>query len=29
MAVVFEEAGYSHFRRIAETPFTIVYAARA
>ena len=29
MAAVFDEAGYSQFRRIAETPFNIVYAARA
>lgn len=29
MAAVFAEAGYSHFRRIAETPFNIVYEARA
>ena len=29
MAAVFDEAGYSHFRRIAETPFNIVYEARA
>jgi 2-polyprenyl-3-methyl-5-hydroxy-6-metoxy-1,4-benzoquinol methylase len=28
MAAVFEEAGYSSFRRIAETPFNIVYEAR-
>jgi 2-polyprenyl-3-methyl-5-hydroxy-6-metoxy-1,4-benzoquinol methylase len=29
MAAVFAEAGYSHFRRISETPFNIVYEARA
>ncbi len=29
MAAVFAEAGYAHFRRIAETPFNIVHAARA
>jgi len=29
MAAVFDEAGYSQFHRIAETPFNIVYAARA
>jgi 2-polyprenyl-3-methyl-5-hydroxy-6-metoxy-1,4-benzoquinol methylase len=29
MATVFGEAGYSHFRRAAETPFNIVYEARA
>lgn len=29
MAAVFEEAGYSRFRRVAETPFNIVYEARA
>ena len=28
MAAVFEEAGYSHFRRVADTPFNIVYEAR-
>jgi SAM-dependent methyltransferase len=28
MAAVFTEAGYSHFRRVAETPFNIVYEAR-
>jgi 2-polyprenyl-3-methyl-5-hydroxy-6-metoxy-1,4-benzoquinol methylase len=28
MAAVFEEAGYSHFRRATETPFNIVYEAR-
>lgn len=28
MAAVFEEAGYSHFRRVAETPFNIIYEAR-
>jgi hypothetical protein len=28
MAAVFGEAGYSHFRRAAETPFNIVYEAR-
>jgi len=28
MATVFGEAGYSHFRRAAETPFNIVYEAR-
>lgn len=28
MAMVFDEAGYSHFRRAAETPFNIVYEAR-
>jgi len=28
MAAVFDEAGYSHFRRAAETPFNIVYEAR-
>jgi 2-polyprenyl-3-methyl-5-hydroxy-6-metoxy-1,4-benzoquinol methylase len=28
MASVFEEAGFSYFRRIAETPFNIVYEAR-
>ena len=29
MRAVFEEAGYGHFRRAAETPFNIVYEARA
>ncbi|MDY7102142.1 MAG: class I SAM-dependent methyltransferase [Actinomycetota bacterium] len=29
MRAVFEEAGYRHFRRAAETPFNIVYEARA
>ncbi len=29
MSAVFDEAGYSHFRRVAETPFNIVYEARA
>jgi hypothetical protein len=29
MAAVFAEAGYTRFRRIAETPFNIVYEARA
>jgi SAM-dependent methyltransferase len=29
MSAVFAEAGYSHFRRVAETPFNIVYEARA
>lgn len=29
MAAVFSEAGYSHFRRVAETPFNIVYEAHA
>ncbi len=29
MSAVFTEAGYSHFRRVAETPFNIVYEARA
>lgn len=28
MAAVFEEAGYSEFRRVAETPFNIVYQAK-
>jgi len=28
MAAVFSEAGYSHFQRVAETPFNIVYEAR-
>jgi len=28
MAAVFEEAGYSYFRRATETPFNIVYEAR-
>ena len=28
-AAVFDEAGYSQFRRVAETPFNIVYEARA
>jgi 2-polyprenyl-3-methyl-5-hydroxy-6-metoxy-1,4-benzoquinol methylase len=28
MRAVFEEAGYSHFRRVTETPFNIVYEAR-
>jgi len=28
MAAVFADAGYSHFRRIAETLFNIVYEAR-
>lgn len=28
MAAVFAEAGYSRFRRVAETPFNIVYEAR-
>ena len=28
MAAVFAEAGYAQFRRIAETPFNIVYEAR-
>ena len=27
MAAVFEEAGYSHFRRAHESPFNIVYEA--
>jgi hypothetical protein len=27
MRAVFEEAGYSRFRRAAETPFNIVYEA--
>jgi len=29
MAAVFEEAGYTQFRRATETPFNIVYEARA
>ena len=29
MSAVFDEAGYSHFRRAAETPFNIIYEARA
>ena len=29
MAAVFEEAGYSQFRRATETPFNIIYEARA
>ncbi|MDH3755010.1 MAG: class I SAM-dependent methyltransferase [Acidimicrobiia bacterium] len=29
MRAVFEEAGYRHFRRASETPFNIVYEARA
>lgn len=29
MQAVFEEAGYSHFRRATETPFNIIYEARA
>jgi 2-polyprenyl-3-methyl-5-hydroxy-6-metoxy-1,4-benzoquinol methylase len=29
MRAVFEEAGYTHFRRVTETPFNIVYEARA
>jgi SAM-dependent methyltransferase len=29
MRAVFEEAGYSHFRRAHESPFNIVYEARA
>ena len=29
MSQVFEEAGYSHFRRAAETPFNLIYEARA
>ena len=29
MAAVFAEAGYSQFRRVSETPFNIVYEARA
>jgi SAM-dependent methyltransferase len=29
MRAVFTEAGYSHFRRVTETPFNIVYEARA
>ena len=29
MSAVFAEAGYSQFRRVAETPFNIVYEARA
>ena len=29
MRAVFEEAGYSHFRRATETPFNIIYEARA
>ncbi|HVN86759.1 MAG TPA: class I SAM-dependent methyltransferase [Candidatus Binatia bacterium] len=29
MRAVFDEAGYSHFRRVTETPFNIVYEARA
>ena len=28
MSAVFDEAGYSQFRRVAETPFNIVYEAR-
>jgi 2-polyprenyl-3-methyl-5-hydroxy-6-metoxy-1,4-benzoquinol methylase len=28
MSSVFDEAGYEHFRRAAETPFNIVYEAR-
>lgn len=28
MKTVFDEAGYTHFRRAAETPFNIVYEAR-
>jgi 2-polyprenyl-3-methyl-5-hydroxy-6-metoxy-1,4-benzoquinol methylase len=28
MRAVFDEAGYSHFRRVTETPFNIVYEAR-
>ncbi len=28
MSKVFEEAGYSHFRRAAETPFNLIYEAR-
>ncbi len=28
MAAVFDEAGYSHFRRVTETPFNIIYEAR-
>jgi SAM-dependent methyltransferase len=28
MSAVFAEAGYSHFRRVAETPFNLVYEAR-
>jgi len=28
MRVVFEEAGYGHFTRVAESPFNIVYQAR-
>ena len=27
-SAVFDEAGYSQFRRVAETPFNIVYEAR-
>ena len=29
MSAVFAEAGYSQFRRVAETPFNLVYEARA
>ena len=29
MSAVFNEAGYSSFRRAAETPFNIVYEAKA
>jgi hypothetical protein len=29
MRAVFEEAGYSEFRRAAETPFNIIYQAKA
>ena len=29
LAKIFDEAGYSHFQRVAETPFNIVYEARA
>jgi SAM-dependent methyltransferase len=28
MRAVFDEAGYTHFRRVAETPFNIIYQAR-
>ena len=29
MRAVFEEAGYTSFRRAADTPFNIVYEAHA
>ncbi len=29
MRAVFDEAGYTHFRRVSESPFNIVYEARA